>query len=179
MRHGENDAVTAVACDPGLTSYGIAQALAAAAACPGRLQHYDFVVSSPMQRAIQTALNTTAYRPVLLLDELSSQTVVSAAKTTCYRRNTTDIEYRYGAAVNTSLLSPTVYPPYPSALESLSAFQARVRTAMQRVLTLIPPDARRVLIVCHGHVISTLTNTGLVPTNAVKVSLLSGARVAC
>ena len=140
-------------------------------------QYYDVVFSSTLARAIQTALAASTVRPVMLLYELTTL-MANPPTVPCYRRNTTSIIASYGTAVNASLISPDSYPPKALVPETESNFVRRVFGALSRVVELLPPGAKRVLIVCHGHVISRLTSVPYYIATGARVSL-DGSAVAC
>ena len=155
LRHGqdEHNATGNVNLrDDALTPLGEHEAAEYGARC-GKV--YDLVVSSPLHRAVQTALlATTGPRPVVLLDGLMER---QGQLPVCHRMPATVIAARFGGAVDISRLIPGD-PPYPAHMESMGALVARAHAALHDVLAMAAHlHARHVLVVTHSEWIQALT----------------------
>jgi probable phosphoglycerate mutase len=155
LRHGQTPMSVqkryAGTSDVPLTEAGLRQADAAA----NRLASagLDVIVSSPLQRARQTAaVVASSCGPELVVDEGFRETDFGVWEGLTFA----EVRDRWPAEMDAWLADPSVAPP---SGESFSAVASRVSAALARVLARYP--LRRVLVVSHVTPIKTLITLAL------------------
>jgi ribonuclease H / adenosylcobalamin/alpha-ribazole phosphatase len=161
LRHGQTPMSVerryAGTSDVPLTSVGLQQAEAAAKRLASA--ELDVIMTSPLQRARQTAERVAACGAPVVVDEGFRETDFGIWEGLTFA----EVRERWPAELAAWLADPSVAPP---SGESFDAVAARVGDALTRVLAVYPQ--RRVLIVSHVTPIKTLiTNALLAPAAAM------------
>ncbi|MQN02175.1 MAG: histidine phosphatase family protein [Lachnospiraceae bacterium] len=146
-RHGQTDLNKAHLMqgrtDAPLNAHGREQAAAAAAQLKGI--HFDAVYSSPLQRAIDTAVIMTGFSPD---DIIKDERIIEVDFGRYEKKKYT----RLGARMWSFWLLPTIFPE-PATVESIAHMKKRAHSFLDELSS---KHYENVLISCHGGIMRVL-----------------------